>query len=72
MRDTKMIRAMEHLSYEERLGEMRLFSLQKRSVQGDLIAAFHYLKGAYMNAGEGIFTRACSDRTGGNGFKPRG
>ena len=26
-------------------------------------------KGAYRKAGEGLFTRACSDRTSGNGFK---
>jgi len=28
-----------------------------------------YLKGAYRKTGEGLFTRACSDRTRGNGFK---
>jgi len=27
------------------------------------------LKGAYKKAGEGLFTRACSDRTRGNSFK---
>ena len=26
-------------------------------------------EGAYKRAGEGLFTRACSDRTRGNGFK---
>ena len=31
--------------------------------------AFQYLKGAHKKAGEGLFTRACSDRTMRNGFK---
>jgi len=31
--------------------------------------AFQYLKGAYKKAGEGLFTRACSGRTRGNGCK---
>ena len=58
-----MIRGLEHLSCEDRLRELGLFSLEKRRLWGDLIAAFQYLKGAYRKAGEGLFTRACSGRT---------
>ncbi|GAB0178122.1 hypothetical protein GRJ2_000277500 [Grus japonensis] len=65
----KMIRGLEHLSYEDRLRELGLLSLEKRRLQGHLIAAFQYLKRVYRKAGEGLVTRAWSDRTRGNGFK---
>jgi len=57
------------IPYEERLRELRLFSLEKKRLRGDLLTAFQYLKEACKKAGEGFFTRACSDRTRGNDFK---
>jgi len=52
-----MIRGLEHLSYEERLRELGLFSLEKRRLQGDMTVVFQYLKGAYKQEGIRLFTR---------------
>ena len=67
-RFTKMTKGLEHLPAKEKLRGLELFSLVKRRLQGHIIAAFQYLKGAYWKAVEGLFMRAGSDRMMRNGF----
>jgi len=46
-RASEMLQGMEqgHLPYEDRMGDLGLFILQKRRLWGDLRAASQYLKG---------------------------
>jgi len=66
----QMIRGLEPLCWEERLGELGLGSLGRRRLQGDLRAAARAWRGITRKLGK-LFCRACCDRTRGNGFKLR-
>lgn len=51
-----MIRWLEYLSSEDRLGESRLI-MEERRLQGDFITSFQYLKEVYWKDGERLFNR---------------
>ena len=59
-----MIKGVEHLSCEERLSDLALFSLEKRRLRGDLINVYKYFKcGSQRDMAD------CGDRTWENGHK---
>lgn len=67
----KLVRGLEQLPYEDKMGELGFFTLENK-LCANLTAAFQDLKGAYREAGLGYFVRSCRDRTRSNGSRWRG
>lgn len=62
---------VKHKSYEERLRDLGMFSLEKRKPRGDLMVFYNCLKEGHSQAGISLFSLAVSIRTRRNGFSLR-
>ncbi|MDJ0596593.1 MAG: reverse transcriptase family protein [Pleurocapsa sp. MO_226.B13] len=68
-RMTKMIHNTRNLTYVERLKKLKLHSLERRRVRGDLIEVFKWLRGLNRGDINRILRLNQTDRTRNNGFK---
>ena len=71
-RFTRMLPGMEGRSYEERLRDLGLFSLERRRLRGDLIETYKMIRGLDRVDSDSLFPRMEKASTRGHGFKLRG
>jgi len=62
-----MIKGLEHLPYEggpgQLLGDLSLFSLERRRLRGDLINVYKYLKCGRQRDMDNLLSAVCGERT---------
>ena len=68
-RATTLIPGLAGLSYEERLNETGLYTLERRWLRGDMIEMFKIMKGTDKISADELFNRVESDRTRGHSLR---
>ena len=68
-RATKLVQSIQHLSYEERLAELNLYSLSQRRERGDMITVYKILNGMMDIPADKLFKLADKTPTRGHSMK---
>ena len=62
-----MIRGQQGRPYEERLRDLNLFNLHKRTLRGDLVVCYKLVRGDQQALGKSLFPHALPGVTRNNG-----
>ena len=68
-RATRLIPGLARLSYEERLKETGLYTLERRWLREDMIEMFKKMKGVDKISADELFNRIDNDRTRGHSLR---